>query len=116
MSVKLADRYTEYPFTGNAAIDETIVHEGAQEWRLAGFSIHGSANFTSADITFTVDSRRGANYDVEILSETIPADTDHVKMIPSDERVPLKVGDELDIAFANAGGATYGLVVYIEHE
>lgn len=108
-------RYDIYSFTGSAAIAETIVPKGG-EFRLAGFAIHGSAAFTSADMTFTLDANEGANYDVEILAETIPAATSHTKMIPADERIPLKQGDEIDVAFANGGGATYGLFVYIERE
>jgi hypothetical protein len=108
-------RYDVYRFTGAVAIAETIVPSGG-EFRLAGFTIHGDATFAATPLTFTLDSRDGSAYDVVLLSQTLTAAADDKYMIPEDERVPLKPGDEIDIAYANGNSVTYGLTVLIERE
>ena len=115
MQPQAIPKYDEYDFTGAAAIASAIAPTGA-EFRLAGFSIHASAALAAEDITFTVDSRKGANYDAEILSVDLDGLTSKVHMIPFDERVPLKSGDEIDVAHTNTNLRTYGLTVFIERE
>lgn len=116
MGVKLSDRYDIYSFTAaSGAIAETIIPKGG-EFRLAGYTIHADLALAAEAITFTLDAVDGAAYDVVLLSDTTLAATDDHYMIKSDERVPLKQGDEIDIAYANTNNRTYGLKVFIERE
>lgn len=112
----LSSRYDIYKYTGSAAISQAIAPGDAQEFRLAGFMIHGSAAFAAEAITFTLDDVDGANYDCEILSVDLDGLTSKTHMIPSDERIPLKKGTEIDVAHANTNSRTYGLKVFIEKE
>lgn len=111
----LAARYDIYSITGSGAIASTIVPKGG-EFRLAGYTIHASAALAAEAITFTLDAIDGAAYDVEILNDTTVAGTSDKYMIPADERIPLKPGDEIDIAYANTNSRTVGIKVFIERE
>jgi len=111
----ISNRYDIYKFTGSGVIAKTIVPKGG-EFRLAGYTIHGSAALAAEAITFDLDAIDGAAYDVELLSDTTLAAADDHFMIPEDERVPLKQGDEIDIAYANTNNRTYGLKIFIERE
>lgn len=111
----ISDRYDIYPFTGAVALSETIA-PGGGEFRLAGFSYHAGGVSANEAISFTTDAESGAAYDTEIYSVSLNALTDKISMIPVDERIPLKAGDEIDIAWANTNTETYGVKVFIERE
>lgn len=123
-------RYDVYEWTGTAALDKTLplakaahpsispsprVKSGG-EWRFAGFTLHTDGAIGAESITFVTNDGEGAAYDTVLLSVDLTGLTDKKYMIPADERVPLKDGDELDIDWANGGGDTYGIRVFIERE
>lgn len=115
MHKKLGRRYHTFKYTGAAAVAQSIA-PGTGEFRLAGFAIHASGAVGAESITFTIDDKDGAAYDVEIHSVSLNGLTSKVSMIPWDERIPIKEGSELDVAWANGGTLTYGLKVFIEQE
>lgn len=94
--------------TGSAALAKTITSSGA--WRLDSVRVHLNAVGAGGDLTVTLDAIAGAAYDVVLFTQDMTAVTDLV-WIP-DREIILTASDELDVAWANAGGKTYGLEVY----
>lgn len=93
--------------TGSAAIATTIAPGYA--WELIGFTLHLSAVGASGSITLTEDGVT-ASYDPVLFSQdlTALADLSYFPTVP----IPFKSGDELDFAWANAGGKTYYLTIW----
>ncbi len=93
--------------TGAVAIATTIAP--GVPWQLEGIRVHLSAAGGAGNLTATVDNGAGAVYDVVILTQDMTSVVDLVwnTGCPLD----FEAGDELDIAWANAGTKTYGLEV-----
>ena len=93
--------------TGAVAIATTIA-PGAP-WPLEEIRVHLSAAGASGNLTATVDHAAGSAYDINILTQDMTSVTDLVWS--PDSPMKFQSGDELDIAWANAGTKTYGLEV-----
>jgi len=93
--------------TGSAAIASTLAPGTA--WQLESIRVHLSAAGGAGDLTATIDNGTGPVYDIVILTQDMTTVTD---LIWAPER-PMEFlpDDELDIAWANAGGKTYGLEI-----
>lgn len=93
--------------TGAAAIASTLAPGAA--WQLESIRVHLSAAGASGSLTATLDHGAGAAYDIVLLTQDMTAVVD---LVWSPERpMEFLAGDELDIAWANAGTKTYGLEV-----
>lgn len=93
--------------TGAAAIASTLAPVTA--WQLESIRVHLSAAGGAGNLTVTVDSGSGSAYDLVILTQDMTAVTD---LVWNPERpMEFSSGDEIDIAWANAGNKTYGLEI-----
>jgi len=93
--------------TGAAAIASTLAPGVA--WQLEEIRVHLSAAGGAGNFTATVDHGTSAAYDRVILTEDM---TTVVDLVWQPTRpMEFLAGDELDIAWANAGTKTYGLEV-----
>ena len=101
-------RYKEVA-TGNIAIATTVAPSGA--WRLDMVKIHLNGAGGAGNLTITMDAIAGGTYDTVLLTQDMTAVVDMV-WLPDNELL-FTAGDEIDIAWANAGGKIYGLEVYI---
>ena len=93
--------------TGSAAIAKTLAP--AAPWQLEEIRVHLSAAGGAGDLTATVDHGIAAVYDIVILTQDMTSVVDLVWS--PDEPMKFAAGDELDIAWANAEGKTYGLEI-----
>ncbi len=93
--------------TGAAAIAYTLAP--GKPWQLESIRVHLSAAGGAGDLTATIDHGAGAAYDINLLTEDMTTVTDLV-WTPS-RPMEFLAGDELDIAWANAGTKTYGLEI-----
>lgn len=93
--------------TGAAAIASTLAPGVA--WQLEEIRVHLSAAGGAGDLTATINHGTAAAYDIVILTEDMTSVVDLVWQ-PTRPR-EFMPGDELDIAWANAGTKTYGLEV-----
>jgi len=93
--------------TGAAAISTTVAPGVA--WQLESIRVHLSAAGGAGNLTATIDHGTGAPYDIVLLTQDM---TTVVDLVWSPNR-PMEFlpGDELDIAWANAGTKTYGLEI-----
>jgi len=93
--------------TGAAAIASTLAPGVA--WQLESIRIHLSAAGASGNLTATIDHSAGTVYDIVLLTQDM---TSVVNLVWTPERpMEFQSGDELDIAWANAGTKTYGLEI-----
>jgi len=81
-------------------------------WQLESIRIHLSAGGAATNLTATVDAGAGAAYDVVIATQAMGGVTDY--FYKPDFPIPFGPDDELDIAYANGDGATYGIEVYYQ--
>lgn len=93
--------------TGSAAISVTV--NPGRPWQLEEIRVHLDAVGAAGNLTATVDAAAGAVYDTVILTQDMTAVTDLV-FIP-DRPMLFENGDKLIVAWANAGGKTYGVEV-----
>lgn len=95
--------------TGAVAVAMTIAPGVA--WQLEEVRVHLSATGGAAEnLTATMDAGAGAAYDTVILSQAMAAVAD---IVYRPERPHIFTStDELDIAYANSNGRTYGIEVY----
>jgi hypothetical protein len=93
--------------TNNTAIATTIAP--GKRFLLKEVRLHLSAVGASGDLTITLDSGTNAVYDVVLLKQDLTslADLVYQPVRP----LEFESTDEIDIAWANAGGKTYGLEV-----
>lgn len=94
--------------TGSGAIAETI--QPAFDWEFVGLKLHLNAVGASGNLTVTEDANAGAAYDVVHLTSNLTAQAD-LTWFP-ETPIPMVNGDKMVIAWANAGGKTFGLQVY----
>ena len=95
--------------TGAVAISTTLAP--GVPWQLESIRVHLDAAGGAGDLTATINHGTAAVYDIVLLTQDMTAVTD---LVWSPERpMEFLAGDELDIAWANAGTKTYGLeIVY----
>jgi hypothetical protein len=96
--------------TGALAIATTLAP--AQSFRLKEVRIHLSAVGGAGNFTATVDAVNGAAYDLNIITQDMTAVVDYIWQ--PDTPLQFEAGDEIDFAWANANGRTYGLTVVYE--
>ena len=96
--------------TGAAAVAMTVAPGAA--WQLESVRVHLSAGGAATDLTITVDAGAGAVYDVVLATQAMNGVTDY--FYKPDFPIPFGALDEIDIAYANGGGATYGIEVYYQ--
>lgn len=93
--------------TGNAAIAKTVTP--SQAAALDSIMLHLSAAGGAANLTIALDAIAGAEYDTVLLTQNMTLVTD--LLWQPDRPIELDSGDSIIIAWANAGGKTYGLTV-----
>jgi len=93
--------------TGTSTLSTTLAP--GQKWALREIRIHLSAAGGAANFTATMDSGTNAAYDSVVLSQDMTSVTD-LEWQP-DFPMTFDDGDELDFAWANGSGRTYGLEV-----
>ncbi len=93
--------------TGAAAIAVTLAP--ATRFRIREIRIHLSAAGGAGNLTVTVNAADGAAYDTVLLTQNMTAVTDY--LYKPDYPLQFESGDEVDIAWANGGTKTYGLVI-----
>ena len=98
-------------YTGVVALAHTLAPN--LDFRIKEIRVHLSAAGGAGNLTATVDAIGGVVYDINLLTQDMTAVTDLV-YIPDGEGITLFKGDEIDFAWANAGGKSYGLVVVYE--
>jgi len=94
--------------TGAAAVAMTVAPGVA--WQLDEIRIHLGAAGAATNLTATIDAGTAAAYDTVLLTQAMGGVTDYVYK-PTRPHV-FAPADELDIAYANGGGATYGIEVF----
>ena len=99
------------PFTGVAAIDSSITPD--QDFYLDEIRLHLDAVGGAGTLTITLNSKHGSEYDVLIVSQDMTLVQDLIYQ--PDVKRHFSLGDSITVAWANAGGKTYGLeFVYTE--
>ena len=93
--------------TGAAAIAMTVAP--AVAFQIEEVRVYLSAGGAATNLTITIDSAAGAAYDTVLLTQAMNAVTD-LAWQPTRPFI-LSPGDEIDIAYANGGAATYGVEV-----
>lgn len=93
--------------TGALAIAMTVAPTVA--FQIEEVRVHLSAGGAATDLTITVDSAAGAAYDVVLLTQAMNG-VSNLVFQPTRPYV-FSAGDEIDIAYANGGAATYGVEV-----
>jgi len=93
--------------TGAAAISTTISPSSA--FAIDSIQLHLSAAGGGDNLTVTVDAYDGAAYDTVLYTQDMTAVTDLYWQ--PDRPIELENGDKVIVAWANAGGKTYGLTV-----
>jgi hypothetical protein len=96
-----------YRATGAVAIASTLAPGVA--WQLEEIRVHLSAVGGAGDLTATINNGTNAVYDIVILTQDMTSVAD-LTWQPT-RPMEFMPGDELDIAWANAGTETYGLEV-----
>jgi len=94
--------------TGNAAVAMTVAPGVA--WQLDEIRIHLSAGGAATNLTATIDSGTHAVYDTVLITQAMNGVTDYIYK-PTRPHV-FGPTDELDIAYLNGGGVTYGIEVF----
>ena len=108
-SEKLAGVFYRAYATGAAAIAETLSVTGAYELR--SIRVHLSAVGGAGDLTITEDNALGAEYDTNLITESMATLTDYVyNYLPG--QLLMQSGDKVDFTWANANSRTWGLCVY----
>ncbi len=93
--------------TGAAAISKSVTPSGRGAFD--SILLHLSAAGGAGNLTVTVDAVSGADYDTVLLTQDMTLVTD--LFWQPDRPIELDSGDSIVIAWANAGGKTYGLTV-----
>lgn len=94
--------------TGSAAIALTVAP--GVPWQLWEIRLHMDAGGAAGNLTITMDAGAGAAYDTLIYTKAMGGIADVVYAF-NPPRTFNHASDELDIAYANGGSATYGIEV-----
>jgi hypothetical protein len=93
--------------TGAAAVAVTLAPD--INWQLQEIRIHLSAAGGAGNLTITQDALAGAVYDTVLVTQDMTAVVDLV-YFPTRPNQFLN-GDKIVLAWANAGGKTYGIEI-----
>ena len=93
--------------TGSSAIATTVAPGFA--WELESITVHNSKDGGATSLTATTDAGTGAAYDALLYTVAMSGVISLVKTW--DPALKFKSTDEVDIAYANGSGATYGLTI-----
>lgn len=93
--------------TGTGALALTIAP--GYKWQLKEVRVHLSAPGGAGNLTATMDAGAGAAYDCVLLTQDMSTATD-VHWQPT-RPIVFSATDELDFAWANASGITFGIEV-----
>jgi hypothetical protein len=96
--------------TGAAAISTTLAPWRA--FQILEARIKLSAAGGAGDFTATLDANAGAAYDLNIITQDMTT-VQHYVFQPT-RPMAFEANDEIDFAWANAGGKTYGLTIIYE--
>jgi len=107
----MADERRDFQFqpaTGAAAIAETLAPDAL--FRLQRIELHfNSAPTTSQDFTITLDAGDGDAYDVVLYKRDLSVGSVADLVVPFGEGYEFEADDEIDVAYTNTDGRTYGL-------
>lgn len=98
--------------TGSGAI--ALATAPAAIFRLLRVELHLDAAPTQETFTVTLDAGDGAAYDVVLYSENMATDTPTDIIIPFGDGYEFEADDEIDLAWTNTDGKTYGVRVVYE--
>jgi len=96
--------------TGNAEMSLTLAPD--ESFRIKEIRVHLNAAGGAGNFTVTVNAINGTAYDLNMITQDMTAVTDLVWQ--PDIPVQFESGDEINFAWENAGGKTYGLTVVYE--
>jgi len=98
--------------TGSAAINTSMAVPAGDHYRLGSVSLHLSvAPTTSENFTVTLDAHAGPTYDTLLYTIDLAAAAVTNLVWMPDEELFLEGGDEIDVAYANSDGRTYGVQI-----
>lgn len=100
------------PATGAGAI--SLATAPGAIFRLLRVELHLDAAPTQETFTITLDAGDGAAYDVLLFSENMATDTPADLIIPFGDGYEFEADDEIDLAWTNTDGRTYGVRVVYE--
>jgi len=98
------------PATDNGTSALSVQVAPGFDWELIGIKLHLDANGGSGDLTITEDADAGAEHDV-VLFRADMANVKDVVWLP-ERAIPMGADDTVTVAWANTGGATWGLQAY----
>jgi len=103
------------PHTGNGPIAATMTVPPGNVYRVLAVSCNFNIAPTSSEnFTITIDDDQGPNYDLLLYTlDPSAASTTDILWQP-DEELMLVGGDDLDVAFDNTDGRTWGLLFYVK--
>ena len=100
-------------WTGAGAIGATLVYN--QKYRLLRVELHlSAAPTTSQNFTITRDDRRGSLFDAVFYKRDLSVGSVTDLIIPFGDGYEFDKDDELDIAYTNTDGVTWGILAAIE--
>lgn len=101
--------------TGSAAIAATTSALPNAQYRVKHVTLHlSAAPTTSGNFTITLDAKAGAAYDTLLYSVDLSVGgITNLAWFPDGDFM-LAVDDEIDVAYANADGRTYGVQITLE--
>lgn len=101
---------TVWRATGDGAMAETLALPGATRFKLVEIRLHLSAA-GAGTFTVTLDSSAGSAYDSLIASQDMAAVADYKYNVAGDPHF-FSENDEIDFAWSNGDGRTWGLEVW----
>lgn len=96
--------------SGNIASSVSITTSGTEVWEVMSVNLHLSAAGGANNLTITKDAGAGSAYDAVVLTQDMTTVTDLIQLYEPGELV-LDNDDQLDFAWTNGSGRTYGLEV-----
>ena len=105
--------YFTHTATGSAALSSTL--DPDKNWVLVNIRFHLDAIGGTENFTVTEDATEGVAFDTVLLTQDMCDEADLFQHYEH-PGVPFKRGDAVTFAFANGGGATFGLKVIYREE
>ncbi len=97
--------------TGAAAVNMDVAPGVA--WQLESVRVHLDAGGAATDLVISVDadaSTAADEYNIVLATQAMNGVTDY--FYQPERPIPFGADDEINIAYANGGAATYGIEVY----
>lgn len=100
-------------FDGTGAIAVTLTRN--QPFRIKRLELHlNTAPTTSEDLTVTRDAKKSTRYDVNYYKRDLSVGSVVDLVIPYGEGYEFPANEEIDIAYTNTDGVTWGLRAVLE--